>query len=206
LIDCSIYGISAWNVVLDGAVQAGLRIVPLNEPAVLVDDLEVAQFMYLLLRNENVRKAIDTITTRVVLILGRFADSRKSVLDAIRDELRLLGFLPVLFDFEPPSTRDTTETILLLAGLARFIIADLTDPRSVPHELATIVPGVAVPVQPLIQAPEKPYAMFRDLAKYRWVLPLVSYEDPREAVALLSDIATWADIRRGEVRLSEARN
>ena len=31
--------------------------------------------------------------------------------------------------------------------MARFIIADLTNPSSVPHELATVVPGTVVPVQ-----------------------------------------------------------
>jgi hypothetical protein len=33
--------------------------------------------------------------------------------------------------------------------MARFIIADLTDPSSIPHELAMLVPGTVVPVQPV---------------------------------------------------------
>ena len=37
-----------------------------------------------------------------------------------------------------------------LAHLARFIIADITDPRSIPQELQAIVPDLAVPVQPII--------------------------------------------------------
>jgi hypothetical protein len=48
---------------------------------------------------------IDTITSKVVLILGRFTPERKSVLDAIRDQLRKRNYLPVLFDFEKPSNR-----------------------------------------------------------------------------------------------------
>src|SRR5829696_4867502 len=32
--------------------------------------------------------------------LGRFTEDRKTVLDAIRDELRNRGYLPILFDFE----------------------------------------------------------------------------------------------------------
>jgi hypothetical protein len=50
--------------------------------------IDVAQFIYLLLKNKNVRHIIDTITSKVVLILGRFTPDRKPVLEAIREELR----------------------------------------------------------------------------------------------------------------------
>jgi hypothetical protein len=71
-----------------------------------------------------------------------------------------------LFDFSVPSTRDITETVSLLARMARFIIADLTDPSSIPKELEAIVPQLAVPVQPLLEGAARPYAMFKDYWKY----------------------------------------
>jgi hypothetical protein len=77
-----------------------------------------------LLNNQKVRDVIDTITSKAVLILGRFTADRKTVLDALREELRKRNYLPVLFDFAVPATRDITETVSLLARMARFIIAD----------------------------------------------------------------------------------
>ena len=93
-----------------------------------------------MLHNEKIRDVIDTITSKAVLILGRFTDERKVVLDALREELRKRDYLPILFDFNVPATRDITETVSLLARMARFIIADLTDPSSIPKELEAIVP------------------------------------------------------------------
>ena len=108
---------------------------------VTVDNLEVARFVYLLLKNEKIRGIIDTIGKKGVLILGRFTPAeRKAVLDALRDELRRLDFVPMDFDFERPAERDFTETIKTLAGLSRFVIADITNPKSSPLDLQATVP------------------------------------------------------------------
>src|SRR5258708_1099253 len=110
LTNCSIYGISAWDVQLEGATQFDLVITPASQPKITVDNLEIAQFIYLLLNNPDIREVIDTITSKVVLILGRFTPERKAVLDALKDELRKHDYTPVLFDFEKPVSRDFTET------------------------------------------------------------------------------------------------
>ena len=144
------YGVSAWGIHLERAKQTNLIITPAGEPAITVDNLEVAQFIYLLLNNKKIRDVIDTITSKVVLILGRFTPERKAILDTLRDTLRERNYLPVVFDFDKPASRDLTETVRTLAHLARFIIADITDPRSIPQELQAIVPDLAVPVQPII--------------------------------------------------------
>jgi uncharacterized protein YjbI with pentapeptide repeats len=140
LTGCRIYGISAWNLKLDATKQQNLVITGDREPKITVDDIEVAQFIYLLLYNQKIRHAIDTITSKVVLILGRFTDERKAVLEALREKLRNRDLLPILFDFAVPASRDVTETIKVLAGLARFVIADITDATEVRVELHTIVP------------------------------------------------------------------
>jgi hypothetical protein len=187
LTGCHIFGVSAWGLNLDGAKQQNLVITPWSEPTVTVDNIEVAQFIYLMLHNQKVRDVIDTITSKAVLILGRFTDERKAVLDALREELRKRNYLPILFDFSAPATRDITETVSLLARMARFIIADLTDPSSIPKELEAIVPSLAVPVQPLLEGGSRPYAMFKDYWKYDWVLPVYRYDGLEPLLLTLAD-------------------
>jgi Pentapeptide repeats (8 copies) len=188
LTDCSIYSVSAWAVKLNERTkQQGLIITPAYEPEVTVDDLEVAQFVYLLLHNEKIRRVIDTVTSKVVLILGRFTPERKAVLDAIREELRNRHYVPILFDFDVPAGRDITETVSLLARMARFIIADLTEASSIQKELEAIVPHLAVPVQPLLGEEERPYSMFKDYWKYDWVLPVLRYDGLKSLLATLAE-------------------
>src|SRR5712691_5650373 len=188
LKDCKIYGISAWDVQLDGAEQLNLTITPYDQPTITVDNLKIAQFLYLLLNNEEIRDVIDTIARKAVLILGRFTPERKAVLDALRETLRTQGYVPILFDFDRPSSRNVTETVRTLAHLSRFIIADLTDPSSIPYELAQVVPGLAVPVQPVLLTGKKAFSMFPDLSStYHWVLPVHYYTDQAHLLATLKE-------------------
>jgi hypothetical protein len=67
--------------------------------------------------------------------------------------------------------------------MARFIIADGTDPKSIPHEMATIVPSTFVPIQPILLAGEREYAMFEDLRmQYHWVLPTHRYTTEQQLI------------------------
>jgi uncharacterized protein YjbI with pentapeptide repeats len=185
---CNVFGVSAWGLELEGANQKNLSLTDTDagDPAIKVDDLEVAQFFYLILNNAKIRQVIDTITSKVVLILGRFTSERKAVLDAIRDELRQHGYLPILFDFEKPAGRDLTETISTLAHMARFIIADITDAKSIPQELQAIVPNLpSVPVQPLVLATEYEYRMFEHFKRYPWVLEVYRYDDEDQVITSL---------------------
>lgn len=178
LTDCHIYGISAWGLIGKPHVQTNLIVTPKSEPKITVDNLEVAQFIYLMLHNEKIRDVINTIGKKGVLILGRFTPAeRKEVLEAIKQKLRQNDYVPIVFDFERPTDRDFTETIKTLAGMCRFIIADITNPKSSPLELQALVPDYMIPFVPIIHEGERPFDMFKDLAnKYNWVLkPVLKY-------------------------------
>ena len=183
-----VYGVSVWRSKLEGAKQQNLVITRIDEPQITVDHIEVAQFIYVMLNNQKIRDVIDTITSKVVLILGRFTDERKAVLNALREELRKRNYLPVLFDFSVPATRDITETVSLLARMARFVVADITDAKSIPQELAVIVPDLpSVPVQPLLLEGSAEYGMFEHFKRYPWVLETYRYASSERLIAGLAE-------------------
>ena len=96
--------------------QRSLVITPGDEPEITVDNIEVAQFIYLLLHNPKIRDVIDTIGRKAVLILGRFTPERKAVLDDLREELRMRDYVPILFDFDKPTSQDLTATAAVVTG------------------------------------------------------------------------------------------
>ena len=184
---CRVYGIAAWGLTLDGAEQNNLLVTPPQEPEVTVDSLEVAQFVYLLLNNKKIREVIDTVGAKAVLILGRFTPERKAVLDALREEIRHAKYLPILFDFEAAATQSRMETIATLAHLSRFVIADITDAKTVLQELQGIVPATHTPVQPILMSDQTEPGMFDSFHMYPWFLPVVNYSSPETLLPSLKE-------------------
>lgn len=187
---CYIYGVSAWEVRLDGAIQTNLRITPPNEPAITVDNLEAAQFVYLLMHNQRVGAALDTITSKVVLLLGRFSKDRKLILDALREALKSHpnGYVPVLFDSEKQHNKPVLETVKILANLARFVIADLTDAHMVGSELTYITMTLpAVPIQPLIEGEAELPGEYGSWALHPFFEPVYRYTDIQQLLANLDE-------------------
>ena len=114
-------------------------------------------------------------------------DQHRLVLDAIRDELRRVDYVPVLFDFSVPDSRTTLETVSTLAHMSRFVIADLTDAKSVLQELQEIVPNCpSVAVQPLLLESQSEPGMWDFFKMKSSVLTPVRYINQQ---TLLSDLA-----------------
>jgi hypothetical protein len=203
---CRVYGISAWNLMGTPKSQSNLIFTPVDEPVITVDNLKVAQFIFLLLRNEEVRGVIDTITSKAVLILGRFSPERKVVLDALREELRTRNYLPIIFDFEKPTDRDFTETVLTLAGMSKFIIADLTQPKSSPLESHVTITNYMIPFIPIIQEGDWPFAMFVDLQrKHHWVLKTLKYKDKDDLIQYVDRIIAKANAKYRDIQIEKAK-
>jgi uncharacterized protein YjbI with pentapeptide repeats len=140
LTGAEVYGCSVWDIETDaGTIQNNLVITEAFTPKITVDGIDVAQFLYLILNNRTLKSVLDTVTAKVVLILGRFSDERKQVLDALREELRRHDYVPVIFDFDKPVDKSIADTVTTLARLARFVIADVTDPAWVTVEAQLIV-------------------------------------------------------------------
>lgn len=217
LTDCVVYGVSVWNANLDGAIQRDLVTADIHsssnewdrskfpESLPTVDDIEVAQLVYLLQTNRKVRNVVDTLSSKVVLILGRFTDERKAVLYRLKERLRAENLVPIIFDFEGPEARNLTETVVILAALARFVIADITDAKSIPQELHAIVPALpSLPVQPIIFGKQYEYGMFKDFAGYLSVLPPFRYESPEHLEDSLKEHVI-APVTRKAIEIAERR-
>jgi uncharacterized protein YjbI with pentapeptide repeats len=202
LSGCRVFGISNWKCDLEGAIQSNLIITPETEPDISVDNLKVAQFIYLLLNNSDIREAIDSITAKVVLIIGRFTAERKSILDAIRDALRKYNYIPVMFDFGRPASKNIAETINILAGMSRFVVADITEPKIVLQELHNILRDFpSVPVQPLLQRGTQPTEILLDFMDYSSFLDIYQYNDCDDLLASISRaIIEPAEAKAHEIR------
>src|SRR6478736_3192328 len=85
----------------------------------------------------------------------------------------------MVYDFDRFTDKDYTETVQTLAGMSMFVIADVTNPKSIPLELKATVNQCIIPYIPIIDisVDPHPFAMLVDLQKScHWVLPTLGYE------------------------------
>jgi pentapeptide repeat protein len=203
-----VYAINVLDLKGEFEEQKDLVITPSKTPMITVDNIKVAQFIHLILNNEEIRDVIHTLTSKSVLILGRFSvPERKSILDALRNKLREYDLLPIVFDFDRPTDKDFTETINILARLSLFVIADITNPKSSPLELQATVPDYQIPFVPIVQEGEQPFARMVDLQKkYNWVMDTLYYDSIESLInALKPAIIDPAIEKHNELRLIKAK-
>jgi hypothetical protein len=86
--------------------------------------------------------------------------------------------------------------------VSHFIVADLTDPSSIPQELTSIIQELpSVPVQPVVLRSQREYGMFEHFTSYPWVLPIYRYESERALLAsLVKKVITPAEKKAKALR------
>lgn len=170
-----------------------------------INDIRAAALLSLLGERGAVSALVDAGSRTVVLILGRFGRRRMPILRRLADALQTRGKIPIIFDFPGPQDRELSDTVRLLATLSEFIVVDLSDPRSVPLELQATIPGLMIPVVPIIEAGRTVFAMFQDLQRrYFWVLPPVAYADKTELAGHV-DAAILNRVRKIQRQITRRR-
>jgi len=200
-----VYGAAIWDLQGIPSNDEHLSIVPddarywqtdhelLQVPA---GGLRMAQFLscaYSALANSEpdalLSGMIDAFSARVALLLGRFTDSEKRLKRIASVLYQSHSIAALIFDFSRPRSRDLTESLTTWARMCSFIIADLTDPSSVPHELVSTVPFLpSVPVFPIIKSGNDPYSMFDYLLRYPWVQKPMSFADDSDLPSIVANI------------------
>ena len=192
LTGSAVYGISAWDVNLDDTIQLNLSITRDGSHSITVDRLEIAQLVHMLQDYKKLRDVLHTVMERGVLLLGRFRDGGLELLHALAAQLRDRKYLPMIFDFEKLEEADYTETVLTLAGLSKFAIADLSG-GSVAKELYAIVPNFDIPFVPILDSRYYAHATVTDFIKFPWFLLPVIFSSQDELLKKLdSDIISPA--------------
>ena len=135
-----------------------------------------------------------TLEGQRVLVVGASAGiGREFARQAVQDGARVLFAARRL---------DRLTELAQEAGSGTPVVADITDPSSIPQELQSIVPQLPnVPVQPLLQSRSAEYAMFNDFRDYPSVLETFHYQDSAEVIVSLYDkiirpCDDWLALRR----------
>ncbi len=201
LTGSAVYGISAWDITIDeDALQSNLDITKEKNLKVTVDNLEVAQFIYMLLNYKKLRHVLNSVMEKGVLILGGFSNDRKELLYSIAEQLRNRSYLPIIFDFTKPESSSFTETVHTLAGLSRFVIADLSG-QSVFYELGSLVSVYHIPFAPILDQGRNPSTMFSDLLRKDEMLPVFWFKDKDDLITSIeTKIIKPAEEKRTELQ------
>jgi uncharacterized protein YjbI with pentapeptide repeats len=169
LTNSYVYGISTWDLKINNnTTMKDLVIYKHNQHTLKTDNIELAQFIYMLLNNAKNKSIIDTMKTKIVLLLGSFDQESMVVIEAIKSEIRNRGFLPLLFSFEGPESQELMETVRTMALLSHFVIIDLSIPAGQLHELARMVSHTFVPFVTVARQGTKITAMHGELRHYYW--------------------------------------
>ncbi|MHB1003470.1 MAG: pentapeptide repeat-containing protein [Thermoleophilia bacterium] len=123
LTDCKVPGVIATGLKLDGASQNDLVLTVSSLPEITVDGLDAALLLAPLVSGGE--STVDRLPGGdAILLLGAYPHERKAFLNALRDEIRQAGFIPVYADLAENGSNSLAETLLGLARPCRLALVD----------------------------------------------------------------------------------
>jgi uncharacterized protein YjbI with pentapeptide repeats len=201
ITNCDVYGVSAWNTRLEHAIQSNLRLTrsrDTRQRVLTVDSVQTAVVVNLLLESGGFSTLLDALCSKIVLVLRRFTPDREGFWDALKEELVTHNYVAISFDFEAPTNRSLSDTMMTLASLSRFIIADIRGEAAVPFEFSRIIPQLVIPIVPLLDSSQEAFDPFADFDIYPWVLKPTVYAGTQRLSQLVRQI-----VNRAEANISE---
>ena len=185
LCSCRVRGLSAWDVNLEGADQSGLILSPDFQSTITIDNLIVGQFVNLLLNNAEVRDVIDTVSSKIVLIVGWYMPERVKTWNAVRVALLERHYVPITVNIDWTADIRVIETLARLVSLARFVVVDFTDPLTyrmfmLPELYQLLEKHASKPVQPILLKGSPLNTLHSEFQKSLSCLPLHEYSAQNE--------------------------
>jgi|GEM_PF-5300156 len=175
---CTIFGLGVCRMIGTPRIQRHLN-AGIGDSKLLVDDLKLGSFLYEIDRDDAVPRLFELLASKLILILGRFLPETKARLDRLHSELRLRDYVPVLVDSELIGTFNATTLVNVVAMCARFVVVDVTNPKTVIAEVDAILKQRPVPVQPIVLVGEPEPVQFPMARRdgHRQLLPVFEYRD-----------------------------
>jgi uncharacterized protein YjbI with pentapeptide repeats len=175
LSECKVYNLSAWNLKLPGAIEKELVISNGPNPVVVLDTLELSRRISRTLYYSELQEGIEQPSFPVVLILGKFFDMRKKILEGMKEQLRRRHYIPVSLESSVSAPR-MKEFLLKLARYSLFMIVDLTGAGDLFRMLVSSAPELQLPVQIIEESLSKDPDLFQETRIFPMILPVYRYE------------------------------
>ncbi len=209
LTNAYIYGISTWDIKINKKTKMKNLIIS-KDPLITVDDIEIAQFIYMISNNKKIRNIIDSMRTKGVLILGSFDDKTKPILNKLTEILSENNLIPMIFYFKKPKNLTLMDTVKTMALLSRFVIIDLSVRSGQLYEVGKLVDNIKVPYATIAFEGTKVSAMLSELNNFYWYrenyFPYPKKEwEKRLPILIKNEIIPWADDKNEELHKKNMR-
>lgn len=171
LTGCRVAGIDAQSVHLWDTIQIDLNISIFQLAPIIVDSLQIAQFVNLYRGNPVLQDVLDIgPSTKLVLLVGGFGEKRKHILEAFKTALRQREIIPIFYDITQEKKRNINDLLRELVSLVRFVLVDVSEPAPFLQALEPILPALpAVPLHMIMQAPEEERVREAFFKTYPWI-------------------------------------